>query len=169
MKRVAILYSNHTPTVDAVTAKLSSMGISSYQNPDIESEDFDLVILCNSKTKLNFKNAINIHHSLLPAYDSSEPVKDAILGGAKVTGLTVFYTNPYKIITQYPIFIRNDRHFDEIEQELNLIEQTIYPLVIEKILNNEPFEIQELINRKSNCSNNCEQCPNCGGSCSAKS
>ena len=100
-----------------------------------------------------------MHYSLLPAFKSEEPLRDALIAGVKVTGLTFYYTNPEKIITQYPIFISGFSHYDEIERELNYLEQTIYPLILEKILKNEPFEIRNLLTK--GCSGNCGGCSGC--------
>ena len=119
------------------------------------------MVLCNYNNPINF-NALDIHHSLLPAFAGEEPEKQAILSGVKVTGLTIFYTKPKKIIAQYPVFIENDTHFDELEVQMNNLERIIYPLVIEKILKNEVFEIKNLLN--SHNSHGCGKCcTKCGG------
>ena len=160
MKKVAILYSKYSPTIDAIKFRLDEFAnveiFSSIEN--FHYTDFDLVILSKFDGAISF-NAINIHHSILPAFVGKNPVKDAVLYGSKLTGLTVYYTDPFKIITQYPIFIYNDAHFDELENELEYLEQTIYPLVIEKVLKNEPFEIQKLMS--SGCGGNCRECGGC--------
>jgi folate-dependent phosphoribosylglycinamide formyltransferase PurN len=96
---------------------------------------------------------------LLPAFNSKEPVKDAILAGVKVTGITIYYTKSKIIIAQYPVFINNNTHYDELVQELDYIEQTLFPLVIQKVLNNEPFEVRALLNKS--CSGNCGGCSGC--------
>ena len=162
MKNVAILYSTYSPTIDAIKYQLEDIAqIEVLSSVDkIYSENFDLVILSNYNGECNI-NAINIHHSLLPAFNTRNPVKDAIMEGVKITGLTVFYTNPYKIITQYPVFIYNDAHYDELKQELIYLEQTIYPIVIEKILKNEPFEIRALMSQKDRCAGDCKECTKC--------
>ena len=95
----------------------------------------------------------------MPAFSDNEPVKEAFLAGVKVTGITFYYTNPERIIAQYPIFISNFSHYDDIERELEYLEQTIYPLILEKILRNEPFEIRKLLTK--GCSGNCGGCDSC--------
>ena len=48
-------------------------------------------------------------------------------------------------------------HIEPIGKEY--LEQTIYPLILEKILNNEPFEIRQLLSK--GCSGNCGGCNSC--------
>ena len=157
MKRIAILYTKYKPLIDAVKYQLKDTKIdilTELNNPN----GYDLIILCNYEGDFD-GNAIKCHHSLLPAFDSDEPEKDAIIEGAKVTGITIYYTNPKRIIAQYPVFITNSMHYEDLKQELDYLEQTIYPVVIQKILNNEAFEIQSLINR--GCGKNCGGCSSC--------
>ena len=156
MKKVAVLYSEYTPLVDALRYHLSDCSteiLTSVKNAD----EYDLII-CTGNTKSE-GNAITCHHSLLPAFECEEPEKEAILNGAKVTGITIYYINTKKIITQYPVFINNDTHYNDLKQELTYLEQIILPLVAEKILNNEPFDIQKLINK--GCGRNCGGCSSC--------
>jgi len=152
MKKIAIIYSEYTPTIDAIKSHLDGYEIIlSKQIPD---KGFDLVVNVNSG--IDFRdNTICVHHSLLPAFEGEEPVKQAFLAGVKVTGITFYYTNPYKIIAQYPVFIPNAAHFDDIEKELEYLEQTIYPVIIEKILKNEPFELKNILTK------NCGGCLGC--------
>lgn len=102
---------------------------------------------------------INVHHSLLPAFQSDDPVRDAILAGVKVTGVTLTYKD--KIVAQYPIFITNDMHYDELKMYLEYIEHIMTPLVAEKLANNEVFEIQTLMKNQKCEGHTCDG--NCGG------
>lgn len=102
------------------------------------------------------ENILKCHHSLLPAFNTDEPVRDAMLAGVKVTGVTFYYENPTRIVAQYPIFITNDMHYEDVVQQLNYLEQALYPLISEKIANNEPFELKSL--RKQN---GCTECSGC--------
>ena len=122
----------------------------------LDKEKFDLVVF---EDIINEKFCgLKINPCLLPAFKNSEnPIADAIIEGCKVTGVTIL--NNDKIIAQYPIFITQDMHFDDLENHINQIEQVLYPLVIEKVLNNEPFETQKLMKQNS-CSSSC------GGNCS---
>ena len=105
----------------------------------------DLVVSVNYRGEENIK-LLKCHHSLLPSFNSDEPVKDAFLAGVKVTGITVYFTKPERIIAQYPLFIPNDAHFEDIEKQLCYLEQVIYPIVIEKLLKNEAFDLRNISN-----------------------
>ena len=157
MKKAVVLYSEYSPIIDAIKHKLKDYQIDCVTSLN-DNQKYDLVILCGFKGEYN-GNAICCHHSLLPSFDCEEPVKEAMLAGVKVTGITIYFTNPKKIIAQYPVFINNNTHFDELKQELIYLEQVIFPLVIEKILKNEPFEMHTLMNKS--CSNHCGGCSGC--------
>lgn len=157
MKKLALLYSTYTPTIDSIIAHLKDFDVTCLTAPD-NLDTYDLVTNINYKGEVE-QNHVAVHHSLLPAFESEEPVKDAILAGVKVTGITFYYTNPKKIITQYPIFISNASHYDHVAKELEYLEQTIYPLILERLLENKPFEIRNLLSK--GCSGNCGGCNSC--------
>ena len=157
MKRLLILYSTYSPVIDAIKYRLQGVAeIACEKECPNNIDNYDLTALVNWKNSTDI-DAINAHYSLLPAFDGEEPVKDALIAGAKVTGITFFYTKTKKIIAQYPIFIKNESHLEDIEQELRYIEQTLYPIIIEKILNNEQFEVKTLLSN-SCCSGGCSRC-----------
>ena len=155
MKTLAIFYSEYSPTIDAIKYHLQNIKI--VENPSL-TEGYDLCVLCSYNKALDV-NAVNIHHSLLPTFDSETPIRDAFLSGVKVTGLTIYYTKTKQIIAQYPIFISNSDHYDDIKNTITYLEQIIYPLVIEKLLLNEPFDIKDLLKQH----NNSASCCSCGG------
>lgn len=157
MKKIAILYSEYSPVIDAIKAELSECDVNVYSENNIPEnlQEYNFVVLCNYHGKYS-GNALAVHHSLLPAFDKKEPAKEAMLMGVKITGITIYYTKSKKIIAQYPLFIRNDMHYDELEQELKYLEQTLFPIVIKKVINNEPFEIQKLLG-----SSHCGGCQGC--------
>ena len=157
MKKIAILYSEKSPVIDAIKYQLNDCEIDTL-NEINDASIYDLVVLCNYDG--DYKgNAIKCHHSLLPAFDCKEPEKEAILEGVKVTGITIYFTNPKKIIAQYPVFINNSMHYDDLMKEMEYLEQTIYPIVVQKILNNEAFELQSIMNK--GCGNHCGGCSSC--------
>lgn len=132
---------------------------------------FDLVVLAGYMRVLpedvlsKMGSVINIHPSLLPAFKGSmNAIKDAFLAGVKVSGVTVHWVTSDvdggKIIAQYPVFITNETHFDEFEKEIHTLEHKLYPIVIEKIINDEVFEFQDLI--KSSCSKGSCSSQGCG-------
>ena len=105
--------------------------------------------------------AINIHPSLLPAFKgSTNAIKDAFLSGVKVSGVTIHEVTTDvdggKIIAQYPVLIENLMHFDEFKAEIHKLEHKLYPIVIEKILEDKVFDFSDLL--KSNCESG-----GCGG------
>lgn len=157
MKKIVIIYSEYTPTIDAIIARLKDFEVKAVNSVE-EIGACDLLVNTNYDKEIP-QNHINVHYSLLPAFSDNEPVKEAFLAGVKVTGITFYYTNPERIIAQYPIFISNFSHYDDIERELEYLEQTIYPLILEKILRNEPFEIRKLLTK--GCSGNCGGCDSC--------
>lgn len=121
---------------------------------------FDLVVLAGYMRVLpedvlsEMGGVINIHPSLLPAFKGSmNAIKDAFLSGVKVSGVTVHWVTSDvdggKIIAQYPVFITAETHFDEFEKEIHSLEHKLYPIVIEKIINDEVFDFQDLM--KSSC------------------
>lgn len=140
------------------------------ETAQIIPENFDLTVGINLRNLPDF-NLLNVRNTLLPSFDTDEPLKDAILYGAKVTGLTFYFTKPFRILAQYPILISNDKHYDELETELSLICQSLLPIIVKKIINNEQFEIKELLNNAKNngcggCGENhtngkCNSCKNC--------
>lgn len=128
---------------------------------------FDLVVLAGYMRILpeNVLNVmgkvVNIHPSLLPAFKGSKNgIKDAFLAGAKVSGVTVHWVTSDvdggQIIAQYPVLINNETHFDEFEAEIHAIEHKLYPIVIEKILEDKVFDFSDLM--KNSCSSNCGGC-----------
>lgn len=157
MKKIAILYKKYSPLIDAIKYQLSDCEIDCLTSPK-DMEKYDLVIL--SDYEENYSGSyIKCHRSLLPAFDCKNPEEEAVLQGVKVTGITILYVNPKKIIAQYPLFINNNTHFDELKQELIYLEQTLFPIVLKKIIHNEVFEIRSLIN--NDCSRNCGGCSSC--------
>lgn len=154
MKKVALIHSEESPTVDAVKYRLKDCTVDCFETEQEGLRAYDLIICTNFNG--NIENALRCHHSLLPSFDSKEPEKDAILAGVKVTGITIL--NGDKIIAQYPVFIKPEMHFEDLKQELNYLEQTFLPIAAEKLLNNEPFDIQSVIGKNSCCSGGCAGC-----------
>jgi len=133
---------------------------------------FDLIVLAGYMNilppdVLHLGKFINIHPSLLPAFKGKDAIKRAFLAGIKVSGVTVHHVEERvdsgKIIAQYPVLIGNLTHFDEFEKEIHQIEHILYPIVIEKILNDEVFDFSDLIGgcNKGGCSSG--GCGGCGG------
>lgn len=156
MTKVAIVSDKYLPVIDVIKSTLENVEVIYCQEIPKNKEEYDLVAGIRLDTK---EDIINTHFSLLPSFDNENPVEEAFLTGVKVTGLSIYYPKTNKILAQYPVFITNDKYVDDIEQELVYIEQILYPKVIEKILNNEQFEVKDLM--KKNCSGNCSSCGGC--------
>ncbi len=128
---------------------------------------FDLVALAGYMRILpenvleEMGNVTNIHPSLLPAFKgSTNAIQDAFLTGVKVSGVTIHEVTTDvdggRILAQYPVFLENLMHFDEFETEIHKLEHKLYPIVIEKILEDKVFDFSDLL--KSNCSSGCGGC-----------
>ncbi len=125
---------------------------------------FDLVALIDyeggvPEHVLELSRFVNIHPSLLPAFEGKDALRRSFLAGVKVGGVTVHWIEAGgagKIIAQYPVLIGNLMHFDEFEAEIRRIGEALYPIVIEKLLNDEVFDFSDLL--KGNCG-----CGGCGG------
>ena len=154
--KIALLYNEHTPTLEAMLSGLKDFDTTLLKE-NKNSEDYDLIIGVGINDGFR---GLACHYSLLPAFNSEEPVRDAVLAGVKVTGITIYYTEPFKIIAQYPLMIDNLSHFDDILTRLKYLEQVIYPLVAEKYAKNEPFEVQSLLT-SGGCSGSCNTCGRC--------
>lgn len=129
---------------------------------------FDLIVLAGymkilPDEVLELGRFINVHPSLLPSFKGKDALVQAFTAGVKVSGVTIHYVNSEidggKIIAQYPVLIGNLTHFDEFESEIHKIEHMIYPVVIEKVLEDKVFDFSDLLSLSGGCS---------GGGCSSK-
>jgi len=139
---------------------------------------FDLVVLAGYMRVLPSnvldvmdKKVVNIHPSLLPAFKGSKnAIQEAFIAGVKVSGVTIHWVDNDvdggKIIAQYPVFINNETHLDEFEEDIHNIEHKLYPIVIEKVLDNKVFDFQDLM--KSSCHDGSCGGGGCGGKCGNK-
>lgn len=128
---------------------------------------FDLIALAGYMRVLpddvlgEMGKVINIHPSILPAFKGSvNAIKDAFFAGVKISGITVHYVNSDvdggEIIAQYPVVINIETHFDEFEEEIHKLEHKLYPVVIEKLLDDKVFDFSDLM--KSGCKGSCGGC-----------
>lgn len=132
------------------------------------SNHFDLIAINDYRSKLEdsvytYGKFINLHPSLLPAFKGENALYRAFEAGVKVSGVTIHTMTSVhdneKIIAQYPVLISNLTHFDEFEKMTQNLINLIYPIVIEKTLDNKLFDFQDLLNNsKSGCGGNCGGC-----------
>lgn len=148
-----------------ILTRARNLGVKHQYLPLLENEEyfsknkFDLVVLAGYMRILGVNvlnemgnKVINIHPSLLPAFKGSKnAIQDAFLAGVKVSGVTIHWVTSDvdggKIIAQYPVFITNETHFDEFEQEIHTLEHQLYPVVIESILNDKVFDFVDLMKK----------------------
>ena len=136
------------------------------------NHNFDLGVLTEYNQDLSVETLescqfINIHPSLLPSFKGKDAIYRAYSSGVKVSGVTIYKLNsaPEKeqIIAQYPVLIGTTTHFDEFEKEIYDIENTLYPPVINAILEDKVFDFQDLFKNKCNNKQNCGGCNKCQG------
>lgn len=132
--------------------------------------DFALTVLSGYSRELEAEilltgTFLNLHPSLLPAFKGQDAIARAFKSGVKVSGVTVHYltneTGGGKIIAQYPILIGNLTHFDEFEESIHKLENLLYPIVIEKVLEDKVFDFSDLFS--GGCGGNYGGCSGCGG------
>lgn len=128
------------------------------------STNFDLIAINDYKSNLDksiytFAKFIKVHPSLLPAFSGDNALYRAFESGIKVSGITIHTLtgtpDTEKILAQYPILISNLTHFDEFSNMTENLINMIYPIVIEKTLDNKLFDFQDLLSKHSTCSGNC--------------
>lgn len=149
------------------TKYLSSDGAQNY----FAGNNFDLIIMNDYRSKLerkiyDFGRFINVHPSLLPAFQGDNAIYRAFESGVKVSGITIHSISNKpendRIITQYPVLITNLMHFDEFEKALRNLESILIPIVADKLLDNKIFDFQDLFETHSGgCSGNCGGCGSC--------
>ena len=135
------------------------------------NSNFDLIAINDYKSKLDsniysFAKFINLHPSLLPAFRGDNALYRAFESGVKVSGITIHTMtgtpDTERILAQYPILISNLTHFDEFVSMTENLTNMIYPIVIEKTLEDKLFDFQDLFNKHSSCSGNCSNgCQGC--------
>lgn len=163
MKKLAIVANGNEDVAIAIQEYFQNKNVELELLADVgSSNNYDLVACIHGCAET--PNAINLHPSLLPAFDSENPVLDAFMYGAKVTGITV-RRGDGRIIIQYPLLIGNLTHFDELQGKITEIEKKIYPKVIEKLLNDEIFDFDDLFVSSHGCGgcsgSNCGGCGKC--------
>ena len=135
------------------------------------ANNFDLVAIADydqnlSPSTIECSKFLNLHPSLLPAFEGKDALQRAFTSGVKVSGITIHHVtdeNFYgKIIAQYPVLIGLTTHFGEFCAEIDTVSSKVYPLVIESILNDKVFDFQDLFksscHKSGGCSGNCNSC-----------
>ncbi|MDR6225871.1 phosphoribosylglycinamide formyltransferase [Desmospora profundinema] len=81
---------------------------------------------------------LNIHPSLLPAFQGKDAVRQALEYGVRWTGVTVHWvdegmdTGP--IIDQKPVLVEPDDTMETLQRKVQFVEHNLYPAVMYKLL-----------------------------------
>ena len=130
----------------------------------LEASECDLCVLDGysghlSQQMLECTQFLNIHYSLLPAFDCRNPVEEAFKTGVKVTGVTLSLLDDDgtkgRIIAQYPVFVDFFTTIDELEDELGKVVQKLAPFVAQSVLEDKVFSYAELLSNQGGCSGSC--------------
>lgn len=138
---------------------------------NIDTTDTDLIAL-DDKTEsiIEHQQIINLHPSLLPAFDCEDSLYKSFISGIKVGGITIHRVEKGKfygeILAQYPVLIGLETHFDQYKNEISQLSQSLYPKVIEAVLFDKVFDFVDLFNHscQKGCNKlhkNCSSCRNC--------
>ena len=77
---------------------------------------------------------LNVHPSLLPAYAGARPVADTLVGGARLTGVTVHIVDESldggPIVAQQPVTVRADDDEAALLRRLHAVEHQVLPRVV---------------------------------------
>ncbi len=104
----------------------------------LKKRDVGLVVLAGFMRILSghfiaaYRHSImNIHPALLPAFKGAHGVKDALLHGAKVTGVTVHFVEEKldagPIISQKSVEVREGDTEDALLERVHKVEHALYP------------------------------------------
>ncbi|PTX50631.1 formyltetrahydrofolate-dependent phosphoribosylglycinamide formyltransferase [Melghirimyces profundicolus] len=81
---------------------------------------------------------LNIHPSLLPAFQGKNAIQQALDYGVRWTGVTVHWvdegidTGP--IIDQKPVLVEPDDNVESLQKKIQFVEHNLYPAVVRKLL-----------------------------------
>lgn len=166
-KRIAVLTQKEVNVALALDEYFSDKSIELYTTDSpLDAMDADLCVIDGFDGHIDaniLENSlfINIHSSLLPAFDCLNPIDKAFEMGVKVSGITICYMNSDntngKIIAQYPVFIDMTMTKQDFEDELHKIKNKLVPFVAESLLEDKIFDFSELLKHQS-CQGSCGNC-----------
>ncbi len=165
-KKIALIKSKNSELVSVIEKYFKNKNVDEIEQKGIADNlsDYDFIVLTGFDDCIPMEcgqaQIINIHPSLLPAFASSEALKDSFSYGVKVGGLTVHKVeagNFYgKIIAQYPVLIGLNTHFDEYCNEMLKLAENFYPIVLDAVINDKVFDFADLLS--NSCSGGCGGC-----------
>jgi phosphoribosylglycinamide formyltransferase 1 len=111
----------------------------------LKSYKIDLIALAGfmrmlspSFVKLYRNRIMNIHPSLLPAFKGAQAIRDAFLGKASSTGVTVHFVDSKMdhgpIILQRELKINRRDTLASLEKRIHVLEHQLYPQVIRSFI-----------------------------------
>lgn len=172
MKKIAIVTSDNEAGLDAFYRYFRESGVEIVRLENLDDESgfeenkFDLCVLFHynkpiSSTILECCDFVNLHPSLLPAFQCEDAAEAAFKFGVKVSGVTVYKvcTEPYsgKILAQYPVFIDETMNLSEFKSEIQNVENALFAPVIKSILEDRLFSFSMLMKNEN------KGCGGCGG------
>jgi phosphoribosylglycinamide formyltransferase-1 len=87
---------------------------------------------------LPYNSIINLHPSLLPAFQGKDAIEQALDYGVKYTGITIHYVDEGidtgMIIDQAILSIKEDDTPITLQSRIKIIEHDLYPLTIKRLL-----------------------------------
>ena len=87
---------------------------------------------------LPYNSIINLHPSLLPAFQGKDAIEQALDYGVKYTGITIHYVDEGidtgMIIDQAILSIKEDDTPITLQARIKIIEHDLYPLTIKRLL-----------------------------------
>lgn len=104
----------------------------------LKEEKIDLIVLAGFMRLLSpffvdeYEGRIlNIHPALLPSFKGTHAIKDALLHGVKVTGVTVHFVNKElddgPIMLQEEVGIKETDTEESLEERIHKVEHKLYP------------------------------------------
>lgn len=165
MKKIGILDLEDKKITDALQnyfkdSEVSIITLETLTEPD---KDLDLIITNDYNGIIPEENPvliINIHPSLLPAFEGEAAIVKAYQEGVKVSGVTIHNLLNGKIIAQYPVLISNLTSYLEFEAEIKSLEASMITVVAEKLLEGKIFDFSDLLGGgcHGGCDGNCGHC-----------
>jgi folate-dependent phosphoribosylglycinamide formyltransferase PurN len=161
MKKIALYNSNIEETIKK---SLTDCQITTIEKIK-DFNDFDIVILNDYNGELPLQpsstTVLNIHPSLLPAFEGKNAIENALKFGVKVSGITIQNVYTKQIIAQFPVLIGIDTGVNEFISEMTEIEKYLIPTVIQALLEDRVFDFNDLFNNPCKNKGGCSGCGGC--------
>lgn len=161
MKKIALYNSNIEETIKK---SLTDCQITTIEKIK-DFNDFDIVILNDYNGELPLQpsstTVLNIHPSLLPAFEEKNAIENALKFGVKVSGITIQNVYTKQIIAQFPVLIGIDTGVNEFISEMTEIEKYLIPTVIQALLEDRVFDFNDLFNNPCKNKGGCSGCGGC--------